>query len=140
MPAQSCYTYLTFDGNCQEAFEFYRKVFGGEFQVFSTFGEGPEDSSLSDADKDRIMHVSLSIGTTVLMGSDSNAGATVNQGDNFSLSVTMDRKDECDELLTRLATGGSITMEMQEQFWGSYFGMCVDKFGINWMVLSEPDQ
>ena len=64
-------TYLTFDGNCREAFEFYRSVFGGDFTEFHTFGEGPPDMTVPDAEKDRIMHVSLPIGANVLMGSDS---------------------------------------------------------------------
>ena len=138
MPAQSCYTYLTFDGNCLEAFEFYRNVFGGEFEMLSTFDEGPEDSTVTNEDGDRIMHVSLAIGSTVLMGSDSSDDVLVNQGDNFSLSVTMDSPEECDDLIERLASGGTITMQMQPQFWGAYFDMCVDQFGVNWMVLSEP--
>lgn len=66
-------TYLTFDGNCREAFEFYRSVFGGEFASFQTFGEGPPDMPVSDAEKSRVMHVSLPIGSSVLMGSDSSS-------------------------------------------------------------------
>lgn len=139
MPANSCLPYLTFDGNCREAFEFYRSVFGGEFHVLSTFGEGPDDMTMSEAEKDRIMHVSLGIGSTVLMGSDTNARAPVKHGDDFSLSVTMDNADECDDLLARLSAGGAVTMPMEQQFWGAYFGMCTDRFGINWMVLSEPE-
>ena len=65
-------TYLTFDGNCREAFEFYRSVFGGEYQVFTTFGEGPDDMGVGDDEKDRVMHVSLPVGDCVLMGSDSS--------------------------------------------------------------------
>ena len=138
MPANSCLPYLSFDGNCREAFEFYRSVFGGEFHVLSTFGDGPDDMAGSEAQKDRIMHVSLGIGSTVLMGSDTSESAPVKHGDDFSLSVTMDGADECDDLLARLSEGGTVTMPMQQQFWGAYFGMCTDRFGINWMVLSEP--
>ena len=139
MPAQSCLPYLTFDGNCREAFEFYRSVFGGEFHVLTTFADGPGDMAASEADKDRVMHVSLGIGSTVLMGSDTSEAAPVARGGDFSLSVTMDDADECDDLLARLSAGGTVTMPMQQQFWGAYFGMCTDRFGINWMVLSEPD-
>ena len=139
MPATSCFPYLSFDGNCREAFEFYRSVFGGEFHVLSTFGDGPDDMTPSEADKDRIMHVSLGIGSTVLMGSDTSHGDSVEHGDDFSLSVTMDDADDCDDLLARLSEGGTVTMPMEQQFWGAYFGMCTDRFGINWMVLSEPD-
>lgn len=139
MPAQSCFPYLTFDGNCREVFEFYRSVFGGEFHALSTFADGPGDMTPSEAEKDRIMHVSLGIGSTVLMGSDTSGAAPVARGNDFSLSVTVDDADECDHPLARLSAGGSVTMPMQEQFWGAYFGMCTDRFGINWMVLSEPD-
>lgn len=131
-------TYLTFDGNCREAFEFYRAVFGGEFELFSTFGEGPDDMQVAAAQKDKVMHVSLRIGAGVLMGSDnSDYGPPVVVGNNFSLSVPTESRPESDELLAKLADGGTVTMPMADTFWGAYFGMCTDKFGINWMVVHE---
>ena len=78
--------YLTFDGNCREAFDFYRSVFGTEFRVLSTFAEAPDDMEVPDADKDNVMHASLPIGSSVLMGSDSPAGPPVVVGNNFSIS------------------------------------------------------
>ena len=131
-------TYLTFDGNCREAFEFYRSVFGTEFTVLSTFEEGPDDMDVPDADKDKVMHATLPIGSSVLMGSDNSpAGPPVVVGNNFSISVNTDGRDESDDLIRKLSDGGAVTMPMQETFWGSYFGTCTDRFGVNWMVSHD---
>ena len=134
-------TYLTFDGNCREAFEFYRSVFGTEFVVLSTFAEAPEDMEVPDADRDKVMHVTLPIGSSVLMGSDNDpSGPPVVVGNNFSISVDTESRKESDDLIGKLAAGGAVSMPMQETFWGSYFGLCTDKFGVNWMIscpLSE---
>ena len=100
-------TYLTFDGNCREAFEFYRSVFGGEFAEFQTFGDGPPDMPISDAEKDRVMHVALPIGSSVLMGSDSSSfGPPLAVGNNFSLSIDAESRERCDELFAKLSAGG----------------------------------
>ncbi len=129
--------YLTFDGNCREAFDFYRSVFGTEFRVLSTFAEAPDDMEVPDADKDKVMHVSLPIGSSVLMGSDSPAGPPVVVGSNFSISLATEDREESDKLIGKLSDGGAVTMPMQETFWGSYFGICTDRFGINWMVSCD---
>ena len=131
-------TYLTFDGNCREAFEFYRDVFGGEFEMLSTFGESPDDMGVPEELKDAVMHVSLPIGNSVLMGSDNAPeGPPLAVGNNFSLSVEAESRAQADHLLARLSAGGAVTMPMDETFWGAYFGMCSDRFGINWMVVHE---
>lgn len=128
-------TYLTFDGNCREAFEFYRSVFGTEFVVLTTFAEAPEDMGVPDAHRDNVMHVTLPIGSSVLMGSDNDpSGPPVVVGNNFSISVDIEGRQESDDLIGKLSDGGTVTMPMQETFWGSYFGTCTDKFGVNWMV------
>lgn len=133
-------TYLTFDGNCRQAFEFYRTVFGGDFHVFSTFGDGPPDMGVSEAEKNNVMHVSLPIGESILMGSDSGANAPpLNIGNNFSLSVTAESRENADQLLAALAENGNVTMPMADAFWGAYFGMCTDQFGISWMVVYESE-
>ncbi len=131
-------TYLTFDGNCREAFEFYRDVFGGEFEMLSTFGESPDEMSVPEELKEAVMHVSLPIGNGVLMGSDNAPEAPpLAVGNNFSLSVEAESRDHADQLLARLSVGGAVTMPMDVTFWGAYFGMCSDRFGINWMVVHE---
>lgn len=130
--------YLTFNGNCLEAFEFYKSVFGGEYAYIGKFGEMPPDENyqVPESDKNRIMHVSLPISKeTILMGSDTSSysGDAV-FGNNFSVSINTESKDEADRLFNSLSEGGKITMPLAETFWGAYFGMFTDKFGINWMV------
>ena len=128
--------YLTFDGNCREAFDFYKSVFGGDFIAFQTFGNGPPDMDVSDADKDKVMHVSLAVGSSVLMGSDTaeGFGPPLVVGTNFSISIVGESKEHCDGLLAKLSDGGEIIMAMQDTFWGSYFGMWRDRFDIAWMA------
>lgn len=131
-------TYLTFDGNCREAFDYYRSVFGGEFEMLQTFGDGPEGVPISEGQKDQIMHVALPVGDSVLMGSDSTSfGPPLQVGNNFSISVEAESRERADELYASLSEGGAATLPMEVQFWGAYFGMCADRFGINWMVAYE---
>ena len=135
-------TYLTFENNCREVFEFYRSVFGGEFAFISTFREGPEDMGVAEAELDRIMHVSLPIGSSVLMGSDScsSFGPPPVVGDNFSLSFEAESKEHADEIFAKLSSGGEVKCPMADAFWGAYVGACTDKFGINWQVDTEQSQ
>lgn len=131
--------YLTFNGNCRQAFDFYRSVFGGAYPYVGTFGEMPQQDGqeVSEADKDKIMHISLPISKeTILMGSDTGGewSAGFQAGNNFSLSVNADSKEEADRLFNGLSAGGQVTMPMNETFWGAYFGMFTDRFGIAWMV------
>ncbi|MDE0051818.1 MAG: VOC family protein [Rhodospirillales bacterium] len=128
--------YLFFDGNCREAFEFYRSVFGGEFKLIQTFSDGPPELNVPDSEKGRIMHVSLPVGSTVLMGSDSTSafGPPQVAGDNFAISVDAESREQCDDLCARLSEGGTVTTPPQEMFWGAYFGCWTDRFGIKWMV------
>ena len=132
-------TYLNFDGNCREAFEFYRSVFGGEFDIIESFRNGPDDMGVPEEEMDNIMHVSFPIGDSVLMGSDlpSGFGMTLAPGNNFSISVSPDSREEADRLFGSLSEGGAVTMPLADMFWGSYFGACTDKFGINWQVNCE---
>jgi PhnB protein len=130
--------YLTFNGNCGEAFNFYKSVFGGEFMYIGKFKDMPPmpGQTLSAEDGERIMHVSLPISNeTILMGSDSNpAMGQVSIGQHISLSIGTDSKDEADKIFNALTAGGKITMPLQDTFWGAYFGMLIDKFGFIWMV------
>lgn len=136
--------YLTFDGNCEEAFNFYKSIFGVEFDFLGRFSEMPPQQgvALSDEELNKIMHVSLRVGKTTLMGSDSGgdwAPDTV-VGNNFSLSIAAESRQEADDLFGRLSDDGKVTMPMDQTFWGDYFGMCVDKFGINWMISFNENQ
>ena len=128
--------YLTFNGNCEEAFEFYKSVFGGEFATVMRMGDA-EGMPVPDAAKNKVMHVALPIGdTAMLMGSDTmeGFGPPFNAGNNFSVAVGPKSKEEADKLYNGLAADGTQTMPMADAFWGAYFGMLVDKFGIQWMV------
>jgi PhnB protein len=135
--------YLTFNGNCEAAFDFYRSVIGGEFVMKSRFNEMPPiegASPMPPEEGNRLMHVSLPISTeTVLMGSDTGGewAKSYHQGNNFSISLNTETKEEADRLFKGLSEGGKVTMPMDKTFWGSYFGMLTDKFGINWMVSQE---
>ena len=131
--------YLHFNGNCREVFEFYRSIFGGEFDLFNTFREGPEDMPLPDDVLDQVMHVSYPIGSSMLMGSDvpEQFGPQPVQGSNFSISYQPESKEAADELFAKLSDGGQVTMPMEDQFWGAYFGSCIDKFGISWQLNTE---
>jgi len=132
--------YLTFNGNCEEAFNFYKSVFGGEYPYIGRFKDMPPQDgqkAMSTEDGEKIMHVSLPISKeTILMGSDTGGewAAHYSAGNNFSVSVTTDSKAEADRLFEGLSSGGKQTMPMNKTFWGSYFGMFTDKFGINWMI------
>ena len=132
-------TYLTFDGNCREAFEFYRSVFGGEFSVIQAFADGPPDMPMPDGAEDLVMHVSLPVGSSVLMGSDRGPGfgPPLVAGNNLSISIQGRSREHCDDVFARLSAGGKATMPLQEMFWGAYYGMCTDRFGINWMINYE---
>ena len=129
-------TYLTFNGNCREAFEFYRSVFGGDYPFLQTFGDAPPEMGVPDAEKDLIMHVSLPVGSSVLMGSDSCSafGPPAEIGNNFAISIVADSREKCDEYCAKLSEGGTVKMPMQDTFWGAYFGAWTDKFGVSWMV------
>jgi PhnB protein len=131
--------YLVFTDNCREVFEFYRTVFDGEYLAIMTFADGPEEMEILESDQDRIMHVTLSLGDSILMGSDtpSNYPQPLAPGNNFALSYTTQSREEADELFAQLSDGGTVNMPMQETFWGSYFGFCTDKFGINWQIDFE---
>ena len=131
--------YLHFNGNCREAFEFYRSIFGGEFELFNTFREGPEGMPLPEDVLDQVMHVSYPIGSSSLMGSDvpEQFAPPPVQGSNFSISYQPESKEAADELFAKLSDGGTVTMPMEDQFWGAYFGSCIDKFGISWQLNTE---
>lgn len=137
--------YLTFDGNCREAFEFYKSVFGGDFPQVSTFAEMPPQEGLPpvpDDEKEQIMHVSLPISEeTALMGSDTGGewAKHYKKGNNFSISVNAENHEEADRIFKALSKDGQVTMPMDKTFWGSYFGMLTDKFGINWMVSFDEN-
>ena len=134
--------YLTFNGNCIEAFDFYRSVFGGEYSTIMKYGDIPAtEPAMPGADPEKLVHISLPISAeTVLMGCDMPAsyGQAV-FGSNFAISINTASKEETEKLFNGLSEGGKVNMALGDTFWGAYFGMAVDKFGIQWMVSYDKN-
>jgi PhnB protein len=129
--------YLNFPGNSEEAFKFYRSVFGGEFSTVQRFKDTPQGSKLSDREKDKIMHISLPIGKgNILMATDAleSMGHKLTTGNNFHLSIEAQSKEEAERLFKGLSSDGKVEVPLADAAWGAYFGMATDKFGIHWMV------
>ncbi|HEY0896631.1 MAG TPA: VOC family protein [Sphingobacteriaceae bacterium] len=133
-------TYLNFPNNTEEAFNFYRSVFGGDFSApVARFGDIPPQEGtppLAESDKDLVMHVALPIlGGHVLMGTDApeSMGFKVNPGNNVYINLEPDTREETRRLFNALSEGGTISMDLQDMFWGAYYGSCTDRFGIQWM-------
>lgn len=135
-------TYLNFQRNTEEVFNFYKSVFGGDFVdgKINRFGEIPAQEGMppiAEEDKMLVMHVVLPIlGGHLLMGTDApeSMGFKLNKGNNVYISLHPDSRKEADRLFIRLSEAGVIEMAMQDMFWGDYYGSLTDKFGIHWMV------
>lgn len=135
-------SYLTFPGNAEAAFTFYRSVFGGELSALVRFRDVPiEGVEIPEGDLDKVMHVALPIGDDdVLMASDALAslGQHLVQGNDVYLSVHLDSRAEADRIFHALAEGGEVEMPIADQFWGAYYGSLRDRFGMRWMVSHTP--
>ncbi|MEQ8219933.1 MAG: VOC family protein [Arenibacter sp.] len=138
--------YLNFQGNTEEAFNFYKSVFGTSFSApIMRIGDLPPDPNgpkFSEAELNCVMHVALPIiGGTELMGTDmlESMGQKLIVGNNTTISLQLDSKDEADVLYRALSKGGSDKAPMREEFWG-YWGCCLDRFGIRWMFNVMNDQ
>jgi len=135
--------YLNFNGNTEEAFNFYKSVFGGEFITVQRFKDTPEADKIAEADRDKIMHIALPIGKgTILMATDAleSMGHPLTVGNNFYMSVNANSEKEADKLFKALSAGGRVTIPLEKAFWGAYFGMFTDKFGIQWMINYDYNQ
>jgi PhnB protein len=128
--------YLNFADNCEEVFNFYKSVFGGEFLTLMRFGEMPAEYQPAEGESQKLMHVALPIGKhTVLMGSDTPGNMPrPARGSNFSIAIQPETEEEAKRIFDGLSEGGNITMPLSETFWSKSFGMFTDKFGIDWMV------
>ena len=133
-------TYLNFPNQTEEAFNFYKSIFGGDFNGgIHRFKDIPPDDNappMGEEIKNLVMHVELPItGGHVLMGTDApeSMGFKVNYGNNVYINLEPDTKEETTKLFTALSNGGKITMELQDMFWGAFFGSCTDKYGVQWM-------
>jgi PhnB protein len=137
-------TYLNFTRSTEQAFQFYKSVFGGDFagpiHRFSEVPPAPGQPPLADADRNLVMHVALPIlGGHMLMGTDApeSMGFKVNQGNNIYINLQPDTRPETDRIFAALAVNGKIEMPLQEMFWGDYFGTLTDQFGVNWMFACQ---
>jgi PhnB protein len=134
-------TYLNFQGQTEEAFQFYRNIFGGQFggggvARFSDLPAFGESVTLSEKEMNQIMHIELPIvGGHVLMGSDApeSMGFKITMGNNVHINLEPDTRIETDRLFSALSDGGQVVSELQTMFWGAYYGSCIDKYGIQWM-------
>jgi PhnB protein len=121
--------YLTFDGNCREAMEYYKTVLGGELTV-NTFGEFGGDPAIAD----KVMHAMLIGGKGALMASDTAPGMPFNPGNTMTISVSGGAGDGLEDVWAKVSDGGQVFVPFEKQMWGDTFGQCVDKFGVPWMV------
>jgi PhnB protein len=135
--------YLNFNGNTEEAFNFYKSVFGGEFAAVMRFKDMPQSEGgcdgqqVSENELDKIMHIALPIGSSnILMATDmlESMGQTLIEGNNYSISINAESREEADKLFGGLSEDGKVEMPLADAFWGDYFGMLQDKFGVRWMV------
>lgn len=126
--------YLAFNGNCREAMTFYKEALGGELNI-QTFGESPME--VKPEQKDRVMHATLTSGKAIIMASDSMPDQKVDFGNSVSLSISASKVADGERIFKNLSGGGTVVMPWEKTFWGAMFGMCRDKFGIDWMVNVE---
>ena len=130
--------YLHFNGSTEEAFTFYKSVFGGEFAALMRFGEmsGGDEMPIAENEKSKIMHIALPIGDSILMAGDTleSMGQVTTGGNNFSIAISAESREEADRIFNGLSSGGTVETPLADAFWGDYFGMLKDRFGVQWMV------
>ncbi len=134
--------YINFNGNAEEAFLFYRSVFGGEFAKVMRFKDlSNADFPVPEKEANKIMHIALPIGKNILMANDvPESLGRVSENENRSkISISTENREEADRLFNGLSAGGTVEMPIGDSPWGSYFGMFRDKFGIEWMVDYNPE-
>lgn len=132
--------YLMFDGNCEEAFDFYARCFGGNIAMKMRYGEAPTcDEVLTAEQRNRIMHARLEFGGQVLMGSDATPEHPYEPIHGCMLSLNVDSVAEATRLFNALADGGNVMMALDKTFWAERFGMCRDRFGVPWMINCERE-
>lgn len=129
--------YFNFMGNSEEAMKYYKSLFGGEFTIFSRFKEMPGAEKMSLADQEKIIHISLVVNKhTTFMATDflESMEQKLMLGNNSHVCIQCETEAEANKFFEGLSKGGKVEMPMNKTFWGAYFGMCVDKFGISWMI------
>jgi len=139
---KTAHPYLYFNGNTEEAFQFYQSVFDVEPMDLLRFGdiEG-NPMNVSDTDRDKIAHIGLQIGNVILMGTDviDSMGQSLTIGNNFYITLEPESAEEAETVFHRLSDGGTIQIPLKKEFWAEKYGMCTDKFGVQWMVSYEGE-
>ena len=133
--------HINFNGNAEEAFTFYKSVFGGEFAIIMRFKDiSSPEFPVTENEANKIMHIALPIGKNVLMANDipESMGQTNEKENRSKISISAESKEEADKLFNGLSVGGQIEVPIGDSPWGSYFGMFRDKYGIEWMVDFDP--
>jgi PhnB protein len=130
-------TYLFFDGECKAAFKFYEQCLGGKIDAMMTYGDAPMSEEFPSEQRDRIMHANLTVGSMVLMGSDTPPD-DFQKPQGFSVHLLFDDLVEAERIFQKLAENGTVKMPFQETFWSTRFGMLVDQFGTPWMIDVQP--
>lgn len=128
--------YLAFDGQCEAAFKFYERCFGSKIAMLMRFGESPMAEQTPPDSRDKIMHVRIPVGDSMLMGSDAPPGR-FKPPQGIMVTVGIDDPAEAERVFHALAEGGTVQMDIQQTFWAQRFGMLTDRFGIPWMVNCE---
>lgn len=134
--------YLNFNGKTEEAFNFYKKIFGGEFITLQRIKDTPMADKFPVHEHNKVMHVALPIGKNILMASDvlESMGHKLTNGNNYYISINAGSEKEANSIFNQLSEGGTVTMPLRVEFWGALFGMVNDKFGIQWMVSFDEKQ
>ena len=132
--------YLMFNGNATEALAFYAKALDGKTLFQQSYGDSPMANDIPDEYKSKVMHASFQAGDLSFMVSDGMPGQPVNGGTNLSLSLNFKAVADIDKTFAALSEGATITMPLQDTFWGAKFGMLTDKFGINWMFNHDYEK
>jgi len=132
---------IMFNGNTEAAFNFYRSVFGGEFITFQRMKDIPGDHPMSPEAAEKILYVSLPVGNSVIMGMDvPESMPPTNAGNNFMVSLDTSSEEENTQIFNSLSESGFVMMPLGHQFWGAFFGMVTDQFGIQWMISYVKEQ
>ncbi|HVZ98391.1 MAG TPA: glyoxalase/bleomycin resistance/extradiol dioxygenase family protein [Chitinophagaceae bacterium] len=129
------YAYIGFNGNCEEALNFYKDAFDGEITQLGRYGESPMKTP--EEIKDKIIHGRVQFGDAMLMASDRMNEKQFNRSGDISLSAQCETTDQLEKIFSKMSEGGKVTMPLQDQFWGAKFGMLTDKFGVHWMFNCE---
>ena len=137
-------THVAYNGNCEEAFNFYKSIFGGDFNMVMRNKDIPAEvpSPTNDAEADKILHISLPIGlNSMLMGCDMPAAfGEATRCNSFNISISTDSEEQTEQYFNGLCEGGKVNMPLEKTFWNAYFGMVIDKYGVQWMLSYDYGQ